>query len=92
MSVLDDFKDIENQQHVDIKQEIKQEIISEIYTMYMPLIDQLNHSIVNLQGRIDDLDRMASNNLNDIAKLNSILTGVIEDTIERYRGMGYTVR
>ena len=78
MSVLDDFKDIENQQHVDIKQEIKQEIISEIYNMYIPLIDQLNHSIVNLQGRIDDLDRMVSNNLNDIATIKSILKDINE--------------
>lgn len=63
MSVLDDFKDIENQQHVDIKQEIKQEIISEIYSMYMPLLDQLNQKVVNLQGRIDDLDRMVARNI-----------------------------
>lgn len=83
MSVLDDFKDIENQQHVDIKQEIKQEIISEIYNMYMPLIDQLNHSIVNLQGRIDDLDHMLANNISNIHILKSLLKGINREIQEK---------
>lgn len=78
MSVLDDFKDIENQQHVDIKQEIKQEIISEIYSMYMPLLDQLNQKVVNLQGRIDDLDRMVARNINNITMFKKLLTGIKE--------------
>jgi pyruvate-formate lyase len=72
MSVLDDFKDIENQQNSDIKQEI----ISEIYSMYMPLLDQLNQRVVNLQGRIDDLDRMLANNISNINMLKNLLTGI----------------
>ena len=72
MSVLDDFKDIENQQNSDIKQEI----ISEIYSMYMPLLDQLNQRVVNLQGRIDDLDHMLANNISNINMLKNLLTGI----------------
>jgi DNA-binding transcriptional regulator GbsR (MarR family) len=72
MSVLDDFKDIENQQNSDIKQEI----ISEIYSMYMPLLDQLNQRVVNLQERIDDLDHMLANNISNINMLKNLLTGI----------------
>lgn len=72
MSVLDDFKDIENQQNVDIKQEI----ISEIYSMYMPLLDQLTQKVVNLQERIDDLDHMLGNNISNINMLKRLLIGI----------------
>jgi pyruvate-formate lyase len=72
MSVLDDFKNIENQQNIDIKQEI----ISEIYSMYMPLLDQLNQRVVNLQERIDDLDHMLANNISNINMLKNLLTGI----------------
>ncbi len=72
MSVLDDFKDIENQQNVDIKQEI----ISEIYSMYIPLLDQLTQKVDNLQERIDDLDRMLANNISNINMLKNLLTGI----------------
>lgn len=72
MSVLDDFKDIENQQNSDIKQEI----IGEIYSMYMPLLDQLNQRVANLQGRIDDLDHMLANNISNINLLKNLLTGI----------------
>lgn len=72
MSVLDDFKDIENQQNSDIKQEI----ISEIYSMYMPLLDQLTQKVVNLQERIDDLDHMLVNNTSNINMLKNLLTGI----------------
>lgn len=72
MSVLDDFKDIENQQNIDIKQEI----ISEIYSMYMPLLDQLTQKVVNLQERIDDLDHMLVNNTSNINMLKNLLNGI----------------
>lgn len=75
MSVLDDFKDIENQQNKDIKQEI----ISEIYAMYMPLIDQLNQKINQLQDRIDILECMEVSNRNNIARINGMLTTRISD-------------
>jgi pyruvate-formate lyase len=74
MSVLDDFKNIENQQNIDIKQEI----ISEIYSMYMPLLDQLNQRVVNLQVRIDDLDHMLGNNISNINMLKKLLIGIKE--------------
>jgi hypothetical protein len=44
--------------------------------MYMPLLDQLNQRVVNLQGRIDDLDRMLANNISNINMLKNLLTGI----------------
>lgn len=72
MSVLDDFKDIENRQNNDIRQEM----ISEIYSMYMPLLNQLNRKVDNLQERIDDLDHMLANNISNINMLKKLLIGI----------------